>query len=133
MASDKQVVRIGPYKDYIASGVRVGDHITLSGQVAVDDQGKIVGPGDLVAQVRHAYGSVKEVLAEFGATMDDIVDEMWLVTDIQDAMSKLDAVFTARSEAFGGKAETSQTMVQVAALVDPALLIEIKCVARLSR
>lgn len=127
--ADKQVVRIGPYADYIASGVRVGNVTTLSGQVAVDDSGQVVGPGDLIAQTKCAYGHVKTVLGEFGARMDDIVDEMWLVTDIQDAMSKLDPLFAARAEAFGGKADTSQTMVQVAALVDPALLIEIKCIA----
>ena len=82
MAAAKQVVRIGPFKDFIASGVRVGDLLTLSGQVSVDGRGEVVGKGDIGAQVRQAYANVPEVLDQFGVSMGDVVDEMWLVTDM---------------------------------------------------
>ena len=130
MATTKEVVRIGPFKDFIPSGVKVGDLITLSGQVSVDKEGQVVGAGDLPAQLSQAYANVQEVLVEFGASMDNIVDEMWLVTDVQDAMAKVERLFEIRGNALGGNADMSQTMVQVAGLVMPELLIEVKCVAR---
>jgi len=131
MAEDRQIVRFGPFKDFIANGVKVGDTIYLSGQVSLDNDGNVVGAGDLAAQVRQAYANVKETLAGFDATMENIVDEMMLLTNIQDAMGNLEGVFGARTEAYGGNPDVTQTMVQVAALAMPELLIEIKCIARI--
>ena len=130
MTAARQVVRIGPFKDLIADGVKVGDLVTLSGQVSVDASGEVVGAGDLAAQLRQAYANIREVLDEFGASMDNVVDEMWLVTDIQDAMTNIERLFEIRSEAYGGQADVTQTLVQVAALVMPELLIEVKVIAR---
>lgn len=131
MTMTKHVVRIGPFKDFIPNGVRVGDLVTLSGQVGVNHEGQVVGEGDLAAQLTQAYVNVREVLEQFGASMENIVDEMWLVTDVQDAMANVEPLFEIRSEALGGNADVTQTMVQVAGLVMPELLIEIKCMARL--
>jgi 2-iminobutanoate/2-iminopropanoate deaminase len=129
MAIDKQVVRFGPLASFIANGVRAGNVIHLSGQVSLDGQGQVVGAGDVVAQVRQAYANVAETLEKFGAGMGDIVDETFFVTDVAGVMADAKAVFTARAEAYGGDPQVSQTMVQVAALVMPELLVEIKCVA----
>ena len=131
MTANRQVVRIGPFKDFIADGVKIGDALYLSGQVSLDNDGNVIGAGDLGAQVRQAYVNVKEVLAEFDATMENIVDEMLLLTDIQEAMGNIDQLFGIRAEAYGGNPDVTQTMVQVAALAMPELLIEIKCIARL--
>ena len=49
MATEKEVIRFGPSAEAIASGVRVGDTIYLSGQVSVDADGGAVGEGDIVA------------------------------------------------------------------------------------
>lgn len=130
MIAEKQVVRFGPFKDFIASGVRVGDTIYLSGQVSVDARGEVVGVGNLSAQVRQAYANVKEVLGHFDATMEHIVDEMWLVTDMEETMSNVEELFILRAGAYGGTPQVSQNLVQVAGLVMPELLIEIKCVAK---
>ena len=126
----KQVVRVGAYKDFFASGVKVGDMITLSGQVSIDGAGKTVGDGDLEAQVAQAYANVKEVLVEFGASMDDIVDEMWLVTDVKATMKNLQKLWAIRAEAYGCDPDVTQTTVEVSSLVSPDLMIEIKCIAR---
>ncbi len=131
MTATREVARFGPFKDYIANGVRVGDALYLSGQVSLDDEGALVGAGDLAAQVRRAYVNVAEVLSRFGATMDDVADEMWLVTDMQNTMTNLETLFGIRAEAYGKAPEVSQTLVQVAGLVMPELLIEIKCIAHL--
>jgi enamine deaminase RidA (YjgF/YER057c/UK114 family) len=126
----RKVARVGYYKDFFASGVKVGKLITLSGQVSIDADGKTVGAGDLEAQVAQAYANVKQVLAEFDASMDDIVDEMWLVTDVKAMMKNLQRIWAIRREAYGGDPEVTQTTVEVSSLVSPELMIEIKCIAR---
>ena len=127
MSIEKKLFRSGPYADLFSQGVQVGNTLYMAGQVAMDDAGGI--PEDLVAQMKHAYAHVQSVLAEYGATMDNVVDETWFVTDIDDTMAKVGDLFAARAEIYGKKPEVSQTLVQVAGLVDPSFKIEIKCVA----
>ena len=107
--------------------VKVGDTIHLAGQVSHDDQGKIVGVGDMERQMRQAYANIKKVLGQYGATMDNLVDETVYVTD-------MDAAFVARvklkQEAFGGKPVIASTIVQIPRLAFPELMIEIRCTAR---
>ncbi len=129
MSSSKQVVRIGPLKDIIASGVRVDNLLTLSGQVSLNAEGQVIGVGDIGAQVRQSYINIQDVLVEFDATMKNVVDEMWLVTDIQDVMANINQLGAIRSEVYGRDPEVTQTLIQVSGLVMPELLIEIKCIA----
>ena len=129
MPIEKTLFRSGPYADLFSQGVQVGKTLYLAGQVAMDEAGNI--PADLVSQMQLAYHNVASVLAEFGANMDNIVDETWFVTDINDCMAQVEVLFSARHAIYGKAPEVSQTLVQVAALVDPALKIEIKCVAML--
>ena len=129
MPIEKTLFRSGPYADLFSQGVQVGKTLYLAGQVAMDEAGNI--PADLVSQMQLAYHNVASVLAEFGANMDNIVDETWFVTDINDCMAQVEVLFNARHAIYGKAPEVSQTLVQVGALVDPALKIEIKCVAML--
>jgi len=78
-------------KEYgYAQSVKVGDTIYISGQVGHDETGKIVGRGDMKAQMRQTYINIQKVLTQYGATMDNIVDEILFVTD-------MDAAFSAAS------------------------------------
>ncbi len=129
MSEGKEVARFGPFAQAIANGVRKGNAIYLSGQVSIDAKGQIVGAGDFPGQVKQAYANVKEVLERFGASMSDIVDETWFVTDIDAVMGDLANIFGVRQEAFGGKPEVTQTLIQISALAMPELRIEIKCIA----
>ena len=129
MAIEKKIFRSGPYADLFCQGVRVGDTLYMAGQVGTDENGS--APEDLVAQMKHAYAHVQSVLAEYCVTMDNVVDETWFVTDIDNTMAKVGDLFAARAEIYGKKPEVSQTLVQVAGLVDPSFKIEIKCVASL--
>src|SRR4028119_562651 len=71
-------------KEYgYSQAVKVGDTIYLSGQISHDDKGEIVGVGNVEAQIRQAYVNIKKLLAEYGASVDNIVDETWFVTDIE--------------------------------------------------
>jgi len=64
-------------KDYgYSQAVKVGDTIYISGQVSHDDQGNIVGHGNMEAQMRQAYVNLKKVLAQYGATIENVVDEI---------------------------------------------------------
>ena len=126
---ERKVFRSGPYAELIAQAVQVGDVIYLSGQVGVDEQGR--APDSLVAQTTLAYQHVKAVLAEFGATLDNVAEETVFVTDISQTMAQVQEVFAARSAAYGVRPDVAQTLVAVSALVDPAFKIEIKCTAHL--
>ena len=108
-----------------AQGVEVGGTIYVAGQVGVDDDGKLVGsPGDMNAQARQTFKNVEKVLAEAGATLDDVVKMTCYITDA----AKYGDYAAVRSELLQGNLPASATVV-VAALVMPELLIEIDAVA----
>lgn len=129
MSCEKSSLRSGPYKTLFAQGVRVGDVLYLSGQVGVDAQG--VAGATLVEQVVLAYANIRRVLAHFDATLSQVVDETLFVTDIAALLAQAEEVYAVREQAYGQPPEVCQTVVQVSALLLPALQIEIKCIAHL--
>ena len=131
MAADKKVVRFGPFKNVVANAVQVGNLVYLSGQVSVDSAGNFVGVHDLAAQVRQAYDNICEVLARLDASLDNVVDETWFLTDMKQFMDNFQQIYAVREQAYGEIPSTTQTVVQVAALAMPELMIEIKCIAYL--
>ncbi len=104
--------------------VRVGDTVYVSGSVAWNPDGEIVGEGDMLAQSRQTFANIKEVLAAAGATMDDVVKINAFLTDL----GRYAEYSTARAEAFPNNVPAS-TAVASPALVQPALLVEIEAVA----
>lgn len=128
MSIVKTTHRSGPYADFMAQAIQVGDTIHLSGQIGVDENG-VVKDG-LLDQMVQCYENVEAALREFGADMSNVVDEMFVLTDCPDFMSKIEQVAPLREKIYGGIPEVTQTAVQVAALVLPELEIEIRCVAR---
>ena len=110
-----------------SQAVKVGDTIYLSGQVSHDDNGNVLGEGNMEVQMRAAYANVGKVLAQYGASMDNVVDEILFVTD-------MDAAFAARAkikqEVFSGSPVLGNTIVQIQRLAFPQLMVEIKCIAR---
>jgi 2-iminobutanoate/2-iminopropanoate deaminase len=133
MGINKETKSLGmPWeKEYgYAQAIKVGDTIYLSGQVSHDDEGKIVGIRDMEAQMRQAYANIKKVLAEYGATMDNVVDEILFVTDMDRAFA---AAVKCRREVFSGTPIVASTIVQIQRLAFPDLMIEIRCVAKLER
>jgi enamine deaminase RidA (YjgF/YER057c/UK114 family) len=127
---NKQVKSLGmPWeKEYgYAQAVKVGDTIYVSGQVSHDETGKIVGVGDMEAQMRQAYTNIKKLLAQYDATMDNIVDEILFVTDMNTAFA---AAVKCRQDIFSGTPVVASTIVQIQSLAFPELMIEIRCVAK---
>jgi 2-iminobutanoate/2-iminopropanoate deaminase len=130
MTINKEAKSLGmPWeKEYgYAQSVKVEDTIYVSGQVSHDETGKIVGRGDMEAQMRQAYINIQKVLAQYGATMNNIVDETLFVTDMDAAFS---AAVKCRENVFSGIPVVASTIVQIQRLAFPDLLIEIRCVAR---
>ena len=130
MAINKEAKSLGmPWEEEYgyAQAVKVGDTIYLSGQVSHDDDGNVLGEGEMEVQMRAAYANVGKVLAQYGASMENVVDEMVFVTD-------MDAAFGARvimkDEVFGGSPVLASTIVQIERLAFPQLMIEIRCVAK---
>ena len=82
-----------------AQAVKVDDTIYVSGQLSHDDEGNMVGavPPDMEAQMRQTYANAKKILARFGATLDDVVEEVLYVTDMDQAFA---AVGPVRKEAY---------------------------------
>jgi enamine deaminase RidA (YjgF/YER057c/UK114 family) len=115
-------------KEYgYSQAVKVGETIYLSGQVSHDAEGNIVGLGNMEAQMRQAWANVKTLLAQYGATLDNIVDEVLFVTDIDAAYA---AAVKIRPEVFSQRPSVASTMVQIQRLAFPELMVEIKCIAK---
>ncbi|HLM59712.1 MAG TPA: RidA family protein [Pyrinomonadaceae bacterium] len=115
-------------KEYgYSQAVKVGDTIYLSGQISHNETGEIVGVGDVEAQIRQTYVNIKKLLAEYGAGLENVVDETWFVTDIEAG----DAVAgKLRKEIYSGIPVVALTVVEIKRLAFPELLVEIKCVAK---
>ena len=128
MKINKELKNFGmPWEEDFAysQAVKVGDTIYLSGQISHDENGETVGIGDVEAQMRQCYANIAALLAQYGATMDNVVDETIFVIDMETAL----AASSCRREFFPG-AGVALTAVQVGKLAFPDLLIEIKCVAK---
>ena len=131
MAINKETKSLGmPWeKEYgYAQAVKVGETIYLSGQVSHDEEGNIVGISDMETQMRQTYANIQKVLSQYGATMDNIVDEVLFVTDMDSAFA---AAVKCRREVFSTTPVVASTIVQIQSLAFPELMIEIKCVAKL--
>lgn len=111
----------------MSQGVSVpaGNLVFVSGQVARDLDGQVVGKGDITAQTRKVLENMAAVLSESGATMDDVVKVTVFVTNLTEHFS---AIHQVRDEFFKGEYPAS-TLVEVKSLVHPDMLIEIEAIA----
>lgn len=106
---------------------RGGKLIFVSGQVAWDEKGKTLYPGDLEAQTRKTYENLKIALAAAGATFEDVVKFTVYVKNLDTAKWKL--VSKVRSEFLSPERPPASTMIGVTGLVYDELLIEIEAYA----
>ncbi len=123
-----------------AQAVKVGDTIYVSGQLSHDDEGNFIGPAPLddqgriqdhsnmEIQMRQTYVNAKKLLAQYGATLDNVVEEVVYVTDMDTAMA---AAGPVRKEAYASeKPQVASTILVTPRLALPPQLIEIKFLAK---
>ena len=101
--------------------------VFISGQVAVDKEGKLVGPGDLKAQIRQAASNLKAALRAAGATAADIVKTNTYIVNYKQA--DYSAMREARAELFPEGDPPASTMVGVTSLAVDGLMVEMEAIA----
>ena len=108
----------------LSQAKQIGNTIYVSGQVAYDASGQLVGEGDMKAQTRQVFDNIKSILGAADARLEDIVKINTYITD----SSKFMDMLGARSEIFGSDPPAG-TAVVVQALAFPGLLIEVEAIA----
>lgn len=103
--------------------VKIGDRVLVSGTTAIEN-GEIIGTGDYYIQTRTILTKIEKALISAGSKLEEVVRTRIYVLDI----SKWEEVGKAHGEFFG-KIKPASTMVQISALVDPQMLVEIEAEA----
>lgn len=101
--------------------VRVGSYVHVSGTTAADEEGQIIGHGDLYEQSVYIIKKIDKALAEAGASLRDVVRTRMYVTNIDDWQQAARA-----HKEFFDNILPAATMVEVSRLIDPEMLIEIE-------
>lgn len=113
---------------HFTDAVRTGDLLFVSGIVAVDGAGALVGGADVVAQTRQVFENMRQVLSAAGCGFDDVVKVTIFLTDVGDRP----LINPVRQGVFGDTRPAS-TLVEVPRLAVPGAKVEIECVALVSR
>jgi enamine deaminase RidA (YjgF/YER057c/UK114 family) len=124
----KQAIEPNPRRTFagMSQAVRIGNQIHVSGQVAFDEDGNIVGEGDPKLQAQQCFRNIEALLREAGASPADVVKLTCFLVD--------GASFPAYSEAKGkflgdSPVPPASTTVIVAGLLVPGLLMEVEALA----
>ena len=113
---------------HYTDGVVVDGWIFVSGMLALDKTGVLIGGGDVIAQATRVHENIKAVLEEAGASFEHVVKVTVYLARIEDRA----AVNTVRRRFFG-KFRPASTLIEVSKFVIPGALVEIDAVAHLPR
>ncbi len=108
--------------------VRAGPFVFVAGTTAIDEDGAVRAPGDAYEQASFALDAVEQALAGAGARLDQVVQTRLYVTDV----SRWEEIGRAHGDRFG-QIRPVTAMVEVAALIDPRMLVEIEALAYVGR
>jgi len=111
----------------LSPGMIVGDLLFVSGHVAVDTSGDVVGEGDAEAQTRQVMANIRAVIDAAGGKMEDVAKITCFITDI----TSYPAYSKVRSETWPSSPPASSTVV-VAGLVRPEFMVEVEAIVRLA-
>lgn len=127
MSERRRVSSGGPWEAVAgySRAIVVGDACWVAGTTDAGPDGRSLHPGDVAAQARAVLDIIERALAEASFQMSDVVRTRMFVTDI----SRSGEVSAVHGAVFG-EIRPAATMVEVSALMDPSLLIEIEAEAR---
>ena len=123
--SEIRVDGLAPPFSHYTDAVRIGELLFVSGCIAVDAEGSLVGGDDVVAQTRQVFANLAAILDAAGASFADVAKVTVFLTDVDDR-ARINPV---RQEFFGD-ARPASTLVEVSRLVLPGAKVEIELVAR---
>lgn len=112
-----------------SQAVRVGNTIHISGSVSMNDEGEVLGKGDMKEQLKNALEDIRKTLAHFGGDYGDIVKETIFTTDMDALLSATDV----RAKYYDGYEFPAASWVAVPRLVSPDFLVEVEVVAVLKQ
>ena len=104
--------------------MRCGDFVLVAGTTAINEDGVVLSPGDPGGQVHAVIDLIEQALEQAGARLEQVVQTRMFVTDI----SRAEEIGRAHGERFAANPPVT-AMVQVQALIDPRMLVEIEAVA----
>lgn len=113
---------------YSHAVVAEGTQVHLTGQVAWDIEGRVVGVGDIDHQLEQTWSNLRALVEALGATMDDIVK----LTTYAVRREDMPSIGAAKRARFAPERMPASTLVFVAGLADPELLVEIEAIVVLS-
>ena len=119
-----RVASLAEPMSHFTDAVRAGGFLHVSGVIAVDGEGNLVGDDDVVAQTRQVLENMRAILEAGGCGFEDVVKVTIFLTDVDDRP----LINPLRQEAFGS-ARPASTLVEVSALVIPGARIEVEAVA----
>ena len=122
-----KVPSLSPPPEPYEYAIRSGNTLYLAGQVALDENGIIVGT-TTKEQARKTWDNISIVLAAAGASIKDIVKVTYFLADIRELQEEMEI----RKEVFSGRPFPVVTAIQAAALGMPGLRLEIDVVAELN-
>jgi enamine deaminase RidA (YjgF/YER057c/UK114 family) len=123
MSERRSVYSGSPWEKRVAycRATRVGNVVAVSGTVASDDNGTVVGPGDVYVQAKFALEKIRTALAELGAMPEDVIRTRSFLVDI----TRFEEFARAHKEMFDG-IDPAASAVEVSRLIAPQFLIEIE-------
>lgn len=119
---------VAPAAQYSHVVLGSGRFVAISGQVALDEDGRLVGEGDPAAQARQVFENLRRCLVAAGAGFDDVVKLTYFVTD----MAHMPALREARDHHIPDDRLPAASAVRVAGLVRPEFLMEVEAFAVVS-
>ena len=116
---------VHPPQAHYSHVARAGKTLYISGQLAMDRSGAVVGPGDARAQARQCYDNLATILAHYGGSLRHLIKTTTYITH----WGYRPRVAAARDELFPAPPYPANTLIVVAGLAEPHFLVEIEGIA----
>jgi len=126
----KEAIELAGHRTYpgVSQAVRVGNQLHLSGQVAIDAQGTLVGEDDAQVQAEQCFRNIEQLLRAAGASANDVVKLTCFLVD----RAHFAAYASAKADFLGdASVAPAGTAVIVAGLASPGLLMEVEALAEI--